>query len=415
MIVLFIVATTTTLGAFAAHRQWQLQQDLEQRFERTRAEVSDGLRQSLAAPAWALNVDILRTTLEATLIHPEVTGACIYAPDGHDVYAEVHRSATHASACTVTGSHDVLSDVTIYPPDEIDADRRAQPIGKAIIRFTRDNMRQALRKAMVQGITEVAAIDVVLVLLLTFGLRMVFGPLEHLRTALFRLASSQGDRLDELARLGRTEFDSVIDGFNRVLRRLQATQAELVEKNRQLEAVSKTDQLTGVFNRRHLDEVLNSALTFSRHDGMPFSIILLDVDRFKSVNDTYGHQVGDRVLVEIARCILEVKRITDTVGRWGGEEFLLICADTDLDDAVRFAETLRDAVAARVFSVTGQMTASLGVACVQQSDTIHGMISRADQALYRSKERGRNRVEYAPRRSDESCDTGGELSDPVFD
>ncbi|PWK33419.1 GGDEF domain-containing protein [Cupriavidus plantarum] len=396
MIVLFIVATTTTLGAFAAHRQWQLRQDLEQRFERTRVEVTDGLRQSLAGPAWALNVDILRTALEATLIHPEVTGACIYSPDGQEIYAEVHRPAMHASACSATRTHDVLSEVTIYPPDDIDADRRAQPIGKAIIRFTRDNMRQALRAAMVQGLTEVVAIDVVLVLLLTFGLRMVFGPLEHLRTALFRLASSQGDRLDELSRLGRTEFDSVIDGFNRVLRRLQATQAELVEKNRQLEVVSKTDQLTGVFNRRHLDEVLNSALAYTRHDGMPFSIILLDVDRFKSVNDTYGHQVGDRVLVEIARCILEVKRVTDTVGRWGGEEFLLICADTNLDDAVRFAETLRDAIATRTFSVTGQMTASLGVACVQDGDTIHGTISRADQALYRGKERGRNRVEYAP-------------------
>ncbi|MGO4577124.1 GGDEF domain-containing protein [Cupriavidus sp. 2TAF22] len=430
MIVLLIVATTTTLGAFAVHRQWLLRQDLEQRFERTRAEVLEGLGQSLAEPTWALNVGILRTRLESTLIHPEVTEACIFSPDRQEVYAEVRRAmaagqvpAPGALSCAEASGRDALGEVTLYPPDDIDPARRNQAIGKAVIHFTRDNMHKALRAAMVQGVTEVAAIDVALVLLLTFGLRMVFRPLEHLRAALFELASSHGDHLDELAGLGRTEFDSVINGFNQVLRRLkliiaqrteaemaareaiqisaeafaqiQATQAELLEKNRQLEALSKTDQLTGVFNRRHLNEVLTSALERTRRDGSLFSIILIDVDRFKSVNDTHGHQVGDRVLVEMARCILEVKRATDTIGRWGGEEFLLICSDTGLRDAVLFAQRLRNAVSARDFSVTGRMTASLGVACVQDGDTIHGMISRADEALYRSKELGRNRVEYA--------------------
>ncbi len=86
-----------------------------------------------------------------------------------------------------------------------------------------------------------------------------------------------------------------------------------------------------------------SALARSRAEGNPFSILLIDVDRFKSVNDTYGHQVGDRVLVEIADLIMAVKRPTDTLGRWGGEEFLLICADTALQDAVYFAHRLRNA------------------------------------------------------------------------
>ncbi|WP_420992398.1 GGDEF domain-containing protein [Cupriavidus sp. 30B13] len=427
---LFIVATTTTLGAFAVHRQWLLRQDLEQRFERTRAEVLEGLAQSLAAPAWALNVGILRTGLESTLIHPEVTEACVFSPDRQEIYAEVRRAASAGRApapgappCAADNGHDVLAKVTIYPPDDIDPERRKQAIGQAVIRFTHDNMQKTLRAAMVQGVTEVAAIDVALVLLLTFGLRMVFRPLGHLRGALFELASSHGDHLDELARLGRTEFDSVIDGFNLVLRRLkliiaqrteaemraraaiqasneafaqiQATQAELVEKNRQLEALSKTDQLTGVFNRRHLNEVLGSALERARCDGSAFSIILVDVDRFKSVNDTHGHQAGDQVLIEMAACILEAKRATDTLGRWGGEEFLLICADTGPQDAVLFAQALRNALSERDFSVTGRMTASLGVASVQDGDTIHGMISRADEALYRSKKHGRNRVEYA--------------------
>nr|WP_315596641.1 diguanylate cyclase [uncultured Cupriavidus sp.] len=424
MIVLFIVVTTTTLGAFATHRQWQLRQDLEQRFERTRAEVLESLATNLAEPTWALNVGILRTRLEATLIHPEVSEACVFSPDGQETYATGGRpTAAGMSPCTVANPHDALGEVSIHPPAGIDEARRQQAIGKAVVRFSRDPMRKTLRAAMIQNVTEVAAIDVVLVLLLTFGLRMVFQPLQNLQRALFQLASSHGDELDELSRLGRTEFDSVIDGFNQVLRRLkqiiaqrteaemtvraaiqrsnnafaqiQATQAELVEKNRLLETLSMTDQLTGVYNRRRLDLVLTSALERSRDDGSRFSIILMDVDRFKSVNDNHGHQIGDRVLVEMAQCILDAKRPADTVGRWGGEEFLLICPDTSLQEAVQFAQLLRQAVSEREFSVQEPMTASLGVACVQDGDTIHGMISRADQALYRSKRNGRDRVEYA--------------------
>ena len=424
MIVLFIVVTTTTLGAFAAHRQWQLQQELAHRFERTRAEIMDGLGQSLAEPAWALNVGILRSRLEATLVHPEVSEACVFSPDGKESYATAGRPAAPGTApCTVAGPQDVLSEVRIYPPANVDAARREQFIGTAVIRFSHQPMHKALRAAMIQGITEVAAIDVVLVLLLTFGLRMVFRPLEHLQRALFQLASSHGDELDELSRLGRTEFDSVIDGFNQVLRKLkliiaerteaeltvraaiqrsheafaqiQATQAELVEKNLQLEALSKTDQLTGVFNRRHLDAVLISELERHRREGSLFSIILIDVDRFKAINDNHGHQIGDRVLVEMAERILEITRDADTVGRWGGEEFLIICPDVTPQVAVQFAERLRRTVSERAFSVTGDMTASLGVASVQPGDTIHGMISRADQALYRGKNNGRDRVEYA--------------------
>ncbi|RZT41804.1 GGDEF domain-containing protein [Cupriavidus agavae] len=418
MIVLFIVVTTTTLGAFGVHRHWLYQQELEQRFERTRIDVLEGLAQSLAEPTWALNVGILRTRLDSTLIHPEVVEACVFSPDGKETYATAGRPAYRdGPPCAAAGADDLLGQVVIYPPDNIDAGRRELSIGKAVVRFSRQPMHQALRAAMIQGLSEVAAIDVVLVLLLTFGLRMVFRPLEHLQRALFQLASRHGDEPEELGRIGRQEFDSVIDGFNQVLRKLkliiaerteaeltvraaiqrsnnafaqiQATQAELMEKNQQLETLSRTDQLTRVFNRRYLDEALIDALA----GQSAFSIILLDVDRFKSINDNHGHQVGDRVLVEMAERIVGAKRPADIVGRWGGEEFLIICPDTGLEDAAAQAETLRHAVAAQDFSVMGAMTASLGVASYQPGDTIHGMISRADQALYEAKRRGRNRVQ----------------------
>ncbi|MWL87668.1 GGDEF domain-containing protein [Cupriavidus sp. SW-Y-13] len=420
MIVLFIVVITTTLGAFASHRHWLLRQDLEQRFERTRADVLESLAQSLAEPTWALNVGILRTRLDATLIHPEVVEACVFSPDGQEIYAAAGRPASpNGEPCASAGADDLLDRVVIYPPDGIDATRREVSIGKAVVRFSRRPMDGTLRAAMIQGVTEVAAIDVVLVLLLTFGLRMIFVPLERLQRALFQLASRHEEEPEELAKLGRQEFDSVIDGFNQVLRKLkliiaerteaeltvraaiqrsnnafaqiQATQAELVEKNRQLETLSRTDQLTGVYNRRRLDEALIDALA---HSGTVFSIILLDVDRFKSINDNHGHQIGDRVLVDMAQRILDAKRPGDIVGRWGGEEFLIICPDTDLPDAAAQAEALRQAISAQDFSVMGAMTASLGVASFQSGDTIHGMISRADQALYEAKRKGRNRVEF---------------------
>lgn len=425
MIVLFIVVATTTLGAFAIHRQWQRQRDLDQRFEQIRTEVMDSLGQSLAEPVWALNVDIMRTKLESALMHPEVVQACVFSADRQETYSAVHRNAPASGlpTCAVPGPHDVVGEADIYPPAGVDLERRKQPIGKAVVYLTRAPMRLTLRTAMIQGITEVAAMDVALVLLLTFGLRMVFRPLEHLQRALFNLASSRGDHLEELPKLGRTEFDSVIDGFNQVLRKLkqiiaqrteaemtarnairitneafaqlQVTQAELVEKNRQLETLSMTDQLTGVFNRRCLDAVLTHELERCLSDGSLLAIILIDVDRFKSVNDTHGHQVGDQVLVEVANRIREFKRTTDTVGRWGGEEFLLICPNSGQQDAVECAQRLRKAIAECDFRMIGRMTASLGVTCMQDGDTIHGMISRADAALYRSKKNGRDRVEFA--------------------
>jgi len=432
LIVLFIVVSTATLGAFAVHRHLLLRSDLDTRFEQNREEILRNLGHDLAEPVWALNAELMRTRLEATLVYPEVVGACILAPDGKEPYATARRepagqatqTRTTASGlpCTATDPHDVVSEIAIYPPDNIDAERRRMVIGNAIVVLSRTAMRKTLRTEMVRDAVEVAVVDVLLVVLLTLSLRMVFGPLEQLQRALFKLASSEGDQLEELPKFDCTEFDNVIIGFNRVLRRLkliiaqrteaemaahtatrtakaafaqiQATQAELMKKNRQLEALSITDQLTGVFNRRRLDEVLHDTLERCQRQACALSIILIDADRFKSINDTHGHQVGDLVLVELGCRILEVKRPTDTAGRWGGEEFLLICPDTTPHDAVLLAEQLCSAIAERGFPAVGRLTASLGVASAHRYDTIHGMIARADAALYQSKKSGRNRVTF---------------------
>jgi diguanylate cyclase (GGDEF)-like protein len=169
--------------------------------------------------------------------------------------------------------------------------------------------------------------------------------------------------------------------------------AELVEKNKQLEKLSVSDRLTGLYNRLRLDQVLDAELVRSKRYGNSFLVILLDVDHFKSVNDTHGHQVGDQVLTQVAYLLRKDAREVDTVGRWGGEEFLIVCPDTSIEGAALSAEKLRQKIAQQSFHVVGGKTCSFGVASIRAEETIDTLIARADAALYRSKHNGRNRVE----------------------
>ncbi|CAK0759884.1 two-component system, cell cycle response regulator [Gammaproteobacteria bacterium] len=170
---------------------------------------------------------------------------------------------------------------------------------------------------------------------------------------------------------------------------------ELAEKNAQLESIAVTDRLTKLYNRLKLDQVLEDELARTQRYASHFSLILLDVDHFKSVNDTHGHPIGDLVLIEMARILDDGVRKVDVVGRWGGEEFLIVCRDTRMEGVRALAEKLRQRVAVHVFPVVGKKTCSFGVTEVALNDTITQLMARVDEALYRSKANGRNRVECA--------------------
>lgn len=176
---------------------------------------------------------------------------------------------------------------------------------------------------------------------------------------------------------------------------LQAAVAALDEKNQTLEVLSRTDRLTGIGNRRRLEESLQAEVLRARRYGKPFSVIMADVDRFKAVNDIFGHQVGDTVLAEVAGMLARGARETDVVGRWGGEEFLLLCPETSLGVGAALAERLRQNFEAHTFPEVGQVTVSFGVTCYQSEDSPQTLVLRADEALYKAKEAGRNRVESA--------------------
>lgn len=168
---------------------------------------------------------------------------------------------------------------------------------------------------------------------------------------------------------------------------------ELVEKNRLLEVLSVTDKLTGLYNRRKLDELLDEELIRSRRYKVEVSIIMLDIDHFKRVNDTYGHAVGDEVLIAMAQLLREHTRDADALGRLGGEEFVVVCRHSDAAASLRAAMKLREAIAAHHFPGVGQVTSSFGIASCRPDDTAVTLLARADAALYRAKDAGRNRVE----------------------
>ena len=172
-----------------------------------------------------------------------------------------------------------------------------------------------------------------------------------------------------------------------------ARTAELVEKNRQLEVLSVTDKLTGLYNRRKLDEVLEEELARSRRYAVAFAVIMLDIDHFKHVNDTYGHGAGDEVLQHVAELLRTGTREADALGRYGGEEFVVVCRHCTRESGLATAAKVRAAIEGHEFPGVGRVTASFGVAAYREGDSVADLLARADGALYRAKDSGRNRVE----------------------
>ncbi len=175
----------------------------------------------------------------------------------------------------------------------------------------------------------------------------------------------------------------------------QQLEAEL-QLRREKEKLAITDPLTGVYNRRKINETLHYEAERAQRYALDLCVILIDIDFFKQVNDCYGHLVGDSVLIEFAKILQQHVRKPDVVGRWGGEEFIVICPETGLNGATTLASNLRNCIEQHDFPTVKQKTASLGVACFHKEDTVAQLLHRADSALYRAKLKGRNRVEVQP-------------------
>ena len=170
----------------------------------------------------------------------------------------------------------------------------------------------------------------------------------------------------------------------------------LIEKHDQLtekiKRISEEDYLTKLNNRRKIHEIIENEIHRSKRYNSTFAIILLDIDNFKTTNDSFGHNAGDQVLVQISEIIRKTIRESDIASRWGGEEFLVFCPHTNIDGAFSLAEKLRTCIEKSEFDDVGYKTASFGVARVEHGDTVGSMIARADEALYSAKNAGKNMV-----------------------
>lgn len=167
---------------------------------------------------------------------------------------------------------------------------------------------------------------------------------------------------------------------------------ELKNKELELDNISRTDQLTKISNRMQLDDVLQNQYNRFYRNGELCSIILIDIDHFKLVNDKHGHLIGDSILIEFASILKASIRVEDIVGRWGGEEFLVILPHTALPQAIQLAQKLKTTINTHAFPTVTRQTASFGVATFEKGITIQTLLDTADNALYQAKNSGRNCV-----------------------
>jgi diguanylate cyclase (GGDEF)-like protein len=184
-----------------------------------------------------------------------------------------------------------------------------------------------------------------------------------------------------------------ISELKKTQNRLAEAHAQLSIKNKELQKISSTDKLTQLCNRQKLDEIIHKEIEKSKTFDKTFSLVLFDIDYFKCVNDEYGHLVGDTILTELSKVLISNVKSIDTLGRWGGDEFMIILPETDLNNAIVLCEKLRSVVENYEFSHDIHCTLSFGVANMEDCDSKDSLIKRADELLYKAKEKGRNRIE----------------------
>ncbi len=234
--------------------------------------------------------------------------------------------------------------------------------------------------------------------------RSIVTPLQHLINAANSIAS--GDLNVRLPVTRNDEFGHLTRIFNQMADKLRHSHAEIVatnqamqQQNQLLETLSITDGLTGLYNRSKLDAILIDEMARFKRNLRPFSVLMLDIDYFKTLNDSHGHIAGDEVITAVAKILGQSIRSVDYAARYGGDEFIIIMVETTADMALKTAERIRSQVNDMGYSVNGQtisVTVSIGVVQCTQSDEVTptAVFSRADSALYEAKRAGRNRAHY---------------------
>ena len=209
-------------------------------------------------------------------------------------------------------------------------------------------------------------------------------------------ASREARDLAAVVESRNTELSARVSDLGDARRAAELANDGLQRALEQLEEAASTDRLTGAWNRRRFEEAVLAELALAQRRRDPLSLLMFDLDNFKRVNDTFGHGAGDAVLVGLVQTVRRHMRASDSLIRWGGEEFLIMVPATRLEGAMALAEKMRAAVAAIDFPGIGQVTMSLGVAQYAPGESLSAWVERTDQALYGAKSEGRNRTQAAP-------------------
>ncbi|MCF4127028.1 GGDEF domain-containing protein [Methylobacterium sp. SyP6R] len=369
---------------------------------------------------WRYNAEVLRGILAGMKEIPAVVGVEVRDEAGRRVQA-TGTFTDEAGKIRHIGRNDEMPATRsfgtpfsrTFPVVHTDENGRLYPIGSWTVHSDDSIAIDQVKNTLYVILINSAIKSLMLWFIFYLVIRTMVGrPLDQIRSYLARidadtlaappLTIEAGGRneLHALANALNTMRDRLRRSFEenaalmRDLREMNATlQDRIAERTRDLEALAHTDLLTGLFNRRKLDEALAEAAERAASSGAPLSLVLGDVDNFKSVNDRHGHKVGDQVLVAFAALLRDAVRPADILGRWGGEEFMLLCPDADLAAASVIAERLRLRVEATSLPEVGSRTCSFGVATLIPGESTDSLVARADAALYRCKRNGRNRVE----------------------
>lgn len=265
---------------------------------------------------------------------------------------------------------------------------------KFSIGLTRHDELAAFQKTRTNLFISIALVFFVLLIALHFTLHKHIKEHEQLSQLLIDFYENHLDIKTMIANIQQALYTCTTPEIKKIAMALLNMGQKVSDTQDALELLGTTDSLTGLFNRRKIETCLTQKLKEGAR-GSLFSLIMIDVDHFKIINDTYGHEVGDYVLTNVAKLLQTTIRKSDILGRWGGEEFLLILPQTTHEGALRLAEELRIALQNHTFSsYPNPITASFGVADYHPQDSANTLIKRADTALYRAKHNGRNGVEY---------------------
>jgi len=397
VIVIYFMITLTVTALHVIIEYFYTESHISEELKITARTFEPALRMAL----WDMNDEQLRSIAKAIYEMPLVYGVEIFDPNGKalvTMYAPEldtqerkisHEIFIHA---TYNDNKIYLARVVIYSDDHA----------------TFNRIKVGFLMIFLNALIKSAA----LVLLFFFAFRKhLQRPLHELIQKIQQLDPAKRERI-KISPSGDNELAFLQKSFNELLERIETEERhrsalesqlreELEEKvrsrtteleaaNSKLQKLATTDALTQLFNRAKLTEVLQRCTSDFEKNAQPLSLILMDIDFFKLVNDNYGHQTGDTVLRQFATILSEYVRGVDTVGRWGGEEFLIICDNTDGNGAYMLAEKLRGIINSFSFHEIGQLTASFGVAQLTEGMDTQTLIKATDDALYLAKSRGRN-------------------------